>query len=183
MLWAVTAHETTTVSKRSIGMNNVYFACQTCKSYLDAGYRWCYWTLEHPGHVSQGHLIDVARILAVPEYWHGTATEVGLPAPTKQAIRAFLVRHQAHELLYGEDEAFLHYPHYTFLYWINEDETNRTDVSVRTCIERFHLTTWEAVTHHVEQGIIDPWWWEVNDIRQYAQQAFVALLEQHNQHR
>ena len=52
-------------------MNDLCFACLDCKSYIDSGYRWCYWTLEDPGIVKQGQPISVPAVLAATEYWRG----------------------------------------------------------------------------------------------------------------
>ncbi len=55
----------------TIDMNNVYFACTECKTYVDAGYRWAYWQLEKPKTVIQGAVVEVDRLLSV-DFIEGT---------------------------------------------------------------------------------------------------------------
>jgi hypothetical protein len=50
-------------------MNCRYFACADCKQYIDAGYRWAYWLLEHPGIVRLGEPVSASAVLATADYW------------------------------------------------------------------------------------------------------------------
>lgn len=84
-------------------MNNRYFACATCCRHTDAGYRWAYWTLEHPGTVSLGAAIDPQAIQHAAAYWDLEPDSDWLE-PVHRTVRRFLVDHQDHEVLYVESE-------------------------------------------------------------------------------
>lgn len=89
-------------------MNERYFLCRDHGVFLDAGYRWAYWQLEHPGVVTLGAAVDAAVVLNAGAYMHPSADERSeylrelLPR-----VRAFLGLHAGHDLLYV-DEEWLH---------------------------------------------------------------------------
>ncbi len=118
-------------------MNNVYFACRMCKTFQDAGYRWCYWTLEHPGIVERGKPVAVSAVLSATEYWQDAQEETWLQEllPT---VRVFLERHGTHELMYGDGEDIGLIPliedDHHFLDWMNEDEGSTSDLVPRLAI-------------------------------------------------
>ena len=83
-------------------MNDRYFACNDCRVYTDAGYRWAYWSLEHCGIVTLNSPIVAANVLAVQEYWtppnepdSDWLTDSILPT-----VREFLAAHRDHSLTY-----------------------------------------------------------------------------------
>src|SRR5689334_15711781 len=84
-------------------MNDLYFACRTCKNYHDAGYRWCYWTLGHPGMVQRGQLVNLNAVWNASEYWSGISESDWLRQLLPK-VRTFLEHHQAHEVMYGEGQ-------------------------------------------------------------------------------
>ena len=86
-------------------MNDVYFYCGTCKTYTDAGYRWCYWTLEEPSIVQKRQAVAVDRVMAASDYWKG-ATEADWLRQVLGFVKQFLEAHKAHDLRYGVYEDF-----------------------------------------------------------------------------
>jgi hypothetical protein len=87
-------------------MNCVYFACPQCQSYIDAGYRWAYWTLEEPGIVQQPELVPVERILSATEYWgiDDSPESAWLREKVLPKVRSFLLEHQQHETVYVDEQ-------------------------------------------------------------------------------
>jgi hypothetical protein len=90
-------------------MNAVYFYCTRCRVYTDAGYRHCYWSLEHPGHVHRRLPVDVERVLGTEEYLAEDTDRwrrIDLPR-----VRDFLLAHTGptHDLRYGDFECFVDY--------------------------------------------------------------------------
>src|SRR5258708_22931345 len=86
-------------------MNNVYFACTECKTYVDAGYCWAYWYREKPETVLQGAVVEVDRLLSVDCYWK--------PEPEEQNswltsvlshVEQFILNHKANSIIYGDME-------------------------------------------------------------------------------
>src|SRR5581483_11094800 len=98
-------------------MNDLYFACRSCKHFVDAGYRWAYWNLERVGVVQRGQKVNIDAIFAATEYWDGAATVASLDRVLTHA-RAFLRDHQAHDLIFGEEEDFITVDTLEFLDWI-----------------------------------------------------------------
>lgn len=123
--------------------------------------------------------MSIERVFAAKEYWEGTEDENPLPPDIQEQIRTFLLSHQAHDMIYGDQETFIDYDNHTFLYWFNADEKDSVDVSPRTFIERWRLTAWEEVTAYVATLELSPWWWGIPEIDRQAQQAFAQMLEQH----
>ena len=86
-------------------MNCRYFLCRDHHTFIDAGYRWAYWQLEHSGLVTLAAPVEVAAVLAAKGYWQPPAEERSdylddlLPR-----VRGFLDRHSGHELLYVESD-------------------------------------------------------------------------------
>lgn len=87
-------------------MNDRYFACQDCQTYIEAGYRWAYWTLEAPEVVGRGLAVDVDTVLAAGEYWRGGEGAGWLNKLLPEVAR-FLAKHKRHDITYGEWEDFL----------------------------------------------------------------------------
>jgi hypothetical protein len=101
-------------------MNDVYFACQDCKNYIDAGYRWAakclFWNQESRYPI----LISTDDILANAEYWSGTTANAFL-ADVLPAARRFLLGHRGHQVVFGDSGSFASYdaPSYSFLEWLD----------------------------------------------------------------
>ena len=85
-------------------MNSRFFVCTDCRVYTDAGYRWAYWLLEHPGIVRMGEPFSADAVFAVVEYWQPPVEDrapwlVGQTLPT---VLDFLTEHREHKLLYSD---------------------------------------------------------------------------------
>ena len=90
-------------------MNCRYFACIDHHEYVDAGYRWAFWTLEDADVVHLDHDVDVERLLAASEYWNPPAEEGGpwLSQDILPTARSFLRRHAGHRLVYVEEDRLI----------------------------------------------------------------------------
>lgn len=90
-------------------MNSRYFACQDCKTYADAGYRWAYWTLEHPGIVQANAVVDVSSVLNAVAYWNPPKDDENswLHERVFPIVRAFFSKHHAHKVTFVESGSFL----------------------------------------------------------------------------
>ena len=86
-------------------MNNRYFACPSCRIYVDAGYRWAYWLLEDPGLVDLNEGVEVPAVLAHTDYWNPPAEERSqwLCERVLPAVRRFLTDHGDHGIVYIDD--------------------------------------------------------------------------------
>ena len=87
-------------------MNCVYLICRDCKTYIDAGYRWAYWSLEEPQIVRPGEQFSANAVLNATTYW--AVPGGGWPTLAHLAlVRQFLLSHASHHLTYGDTETFL----------------------------------------------------------------------------
>jgi hypothetical protein len=88
-------------------MNSRHFACRKCKTYIDAGYRWAYWQLEHPGIVAIGEPVSVEGVLSATEYWSLPAEDDSqwLVEDVLPRVRRYLSAHRDHGLLYIESDS------------------------------------------------------------------------------
>ena len=167
-------------------MNNVYFACRTCKIFVDAGYRWCYWALEEPGVVEPGKPVNVGAVLNASQYWHG-AQEAAWLQELLPKVRAFLERHGAHDLIYGDSEDIGTVPmsddDYSFLDWLDETDDDASDlvpdfdVLPRFYVEKLGYRDWKQVTDHIARLELKPWWWHYPELRQKAKEKFYSLIQ------
>lgn len=94
--------------RRSVPVNCVYFACVDHRKYVDAGYRWAYWTLEQAGVVQKDHDVDIERLLSVSEYWNPPDEErsAWLCSDVLPTVRSFLLRHAGHRIVYVDEDRF-----------------------------------------------------------------------------
>lgn len=118
-------------------MNDVFFTCHTCRTYIDAGYRWAYWNLEHSGIVQKGTPISISSVLSAHEYWDGEELKEEYSTWLNQLlplVKDFLIRHEAHQLFYEEAQNFL-WSQDEFD-WMDENQLERADLSPRLFAER-----------------------------------------------
>jgi hypothetical protein len=86
-------------------MNTPYFACPACRLYIESGYRWAYWLLEHPGVVRRNEGVDVGMISACTSYWNPPDRERSewLCERVLPAVRRFLDDHGEHGIVYTDE--------------------------------------------------------------------------------
>lgn len=123
-------------------MNDRYFACPKCKVYVDAGYRWCYWELEHPGIVALGEPVDAEAVFTHKSYWNPPEDEGSewLHNEIFPSVREFLSRHATHGVLFwGINDL----PDDVFLHWLQV--RYHPSPSPRYLAEVLGLTTWDQV--------------------------------------
>ncbi len=87
-------------------MNTPYFACPGCRLYVESGYRWAYWHLEHPGVVQRNGGVDVEAVSACTEYWNPPDEEESgwLYERILPAVRRFLDDHRDHGIVYTDED-------------------------------------------------------------------------------
>lgn len=90
-------------------MNCVYFACPHCQSYVDAGYRWAYWTLEAPGIVGQKEIVEPSLVLSTGSYWDvdDSPASAWLREGVLPKVRVFLHEHRDHPVCYVDESCDL----------------------------------------------------------------------------
>jgi hypothetical protein len=90
------------------GMNWRYFACPECRKFTSAGYRWAYWSLEHPGIVEPDHAVNTAAVNAKEEYWQPPRDRDSewLYERIFPTVRLFFEDHEAHGIVYLESGTF-----------------------------------------------------------------------------
>jgi hypothetical protein len=161
-------------------MNDVYFACRTCKTYQESGYRWCYWTLEKPGIVEPGRPVQVDAVLNASEYWQGAEHETWL-RDLLPKVHSFLSKHRYHDLTYGDGEHIgtepMHEHDWDYLDWMNEDETPPFDLRPRDFVEKLRFSDWQQVKHYVSTLEQKPIWWYEPADRVRAKKKFESLLQ------
>ena len=88
-------------------MNERHFACPVCKTYISAGYRWAYWSLEHDETVQLDCTIDVDAVIKHPSYWNPPQEDSSewLYRDVLPLVRSFLSEHCAHDITYLDCDA------------------------------------------------------------------------------
>jgi hypothetical protein len=157
-------------------MDDRYFACPKCQVFVNAGYRWCYWELEHPAIVYLGEQVDVDRVFTHKSYWNPPENEdsTWLHNEILPAVREFLSRHATHGVMFWEDR---HLPDDVFLSWLQVGY--HPSPSPRYLAEVLGLTTWDEVLAwkaRQEHGL-----WALGDDKE--QQNFRQAFEQYAQSR
>ncbi|WP_457337986.1 hypothetical protein [Rhizobacter sp. P5_C2] len=141
--WAVPPDPTTD----SKVMNDVFFACRTCKDYIDAGYRWPVTTL-FPDQRDQFPLkVNVQAVLSNAEYWGGETAHPYL-AKVLPAARRFLHSHEAHDLVFGDFDAFMKFDDskHAYLEWL--EVTTIDDPELQTlCLEPRYFAEHPAINY------------------------------------
>ncbi len=119
-------------------MNCRHFGCKHCRKYVDAGYRWAYWTLEEPGIVALNTAVDVAAVVAREEYWSPPLEELSawLYSEVLPTVRYFLADHAEHGVLYLDSD-FIFDPEREGWGWVELMAENSGDASKHT-----------KITHH-----------------------------------
>jgi hypothetical protein len=157
-------------------MNDVYFFCEACKTYIEAGYRHAVHSLERCGLLPEDLLgrevthasVSAADVLACVAYWDTT----GLPEANAEQVwraRSFIDAHVAHPLSFGDIHRVLGRG-LPWWEWMNED--GQTDLTPRFLVERLGLAGWEDVESYVAAARRRPWWWSIPSARVEARRRF-----------
>ena len=160
-------------------MHNLYFACMDCKVYVDAGYRWAYWSLEETGVVRRGGPVSVEKVMSAKEYWTPYKTESAdwLYEKVLPSVRRFLERHKGHSITYGNQADFLPSDGEGFLDWLQLGFMPQ--LLPRYFAEYLGLKTWDDVRSFVAGQEGEPWWWMLDwdDLHNKARKKFQELIE------
>lgn len=141
-------------------MNELYFACCDCKTYIDAGYRWAYWELEHAGVVSRKEAISVDSVLAADKYWNPPMDKTSrwLYEDVFPPLREFFKKHRTHRIVFGDREQVAPGDDY-YLDWMQVGYCLQP--SPRYLVEILGYKTWEEVDQHMTNlADLAPAWWE-----------------------
>jgi hypothetical protein len=123
-------------------VNTLYFACPTCRIYIDAGYRHAYWELEDSGIVDRSSRVDVSSVLGAPDYWNVDADWLKELLP---AVRRFLTQHAEHHVRFGDiDDIPIPSIEAGLLDWLMEAGFVLEELP-RYYIERLGFRTWDEV--------------------------------------
>ena len=156
-------------------MNDIYFACRTCKNYVDAGYRHAAWTLRHEGIVQDGQPVDLQAVWNAEEYWHG-GDDCDWLAELLPQVRTFLNAHSTHDLIFAEAETFMPYDDDgDFLLWMNE-AGYVLELTPRYFVERLHFSHWKQVEEYISREASPPMWWLLPDLRHKAKVIFTYAV-------
>jgi hypothetical protein len=187
-------------------MNDLYFACTDCCIYINAGYRWAYWSLEKAGLVKRGQAVSVEDVFLCNEYWNPpkeqnsdllvNALSIPIPSRFKTAsksnktdwlydevlpsVRDFLIEHQFHRIIFGTSEDFLSFDDESFLNWMQIGYL--LDPSPRYFVECLGFTDWQKVCDYLEKQQYQPFWWNLDwqDTHDKARQKFEELVKLSN---
>jgi hypothetical protein len=165
-------------------MNNLYFACTDCKTYVDAGYRWASWWLEEPGIVKRGKPVSVDLVLSAREYWTPGKTDGAqwLHSEVLPSVRRFLEEHRSHRVVFGPTSEFLSPDGNGLLDWM---QVGFLPVLLpRYFVERLGFQSWDQVSSFIERQDSAPWWWmlEWDDLHAKARKKFQELVESNRFH-
>jgi hypothetical protein len=162
-------------------VNELYFRCETCKRFVEAGYRWAYATLVEPGvvhaddYVTGGTslpAVSAEAVLGAAPYWQ-VAAQDALLAQQLDRVRTFLLHHGKHTLSFGDIHR-LHRPAHEWLSWLSED--GETAPLPRYFAEVLKLKSWADVESHVRTLRVPPWWWS-GDNRIAARRKFEESVQ------
>ena len=157
-------------------MNNLYFACTSCKVFVDAGYRWAYCTLEEVGAVKRGEIVQPGSVLAAEEYWTPEPGENSkwLLDEVLPSVRSFLQEHGTHRIVFDEGDVFYEAGPDWFLEWIQVGYL--ADPLPRFCLERLKCESWMAVCEYMNHVKYKPSWWTDREERERAERWYKARL-------
>jgi hypothetical protein len=153
-------------------MNELFFACPTCREKTDAGYRWAYLLLEKPNIVTLGSAVDVDRVLNAIDYW--TPPEGSRPWLVDEilpTVRRFLLEHCDHGIVFWEDD---HVPDDFTLEWRDIGVKN-VYPTARHLVEVERLEDWDSVEKFIEAHPLTPW----NPQSAADRDRFRAAFERH----
>lgn len=155
-------------------MNDRYFFCLNCRTYVPAGARWAYAGLEANGHVSMNSVVDIEHVQKVTTYWDCSNEEV-----KKQLLDAgeFLKRHKEHLVRYGDFEFLFEGRAHDWVEWMSESE-HADDLMPRSYVEHENCRSFSELAQRVEALEDSPWWWTDPASRAHVQMHIEDIVRQ-----
>jgi hypothetical protein len=158
-------------------MNDVYFACRDCCEMIDAGYRWAYAWLEHPGIVTRSSPVRADVVLACAEYWAPPTDSVerDFTGDAVTLVGPFLERHRSHALVYGDYFEIIGSEPAGTLRWL--DHSSSAKITLPYIREILGLRRWPEVLAWVKNNR-RPWWWSIDEIKDAVRVELEKLARQ-----
>ena len=164
-------------------MNELFFACRHCKTYIVCGGRWAYWELEHTDIVSRDNTVDAQAVLNAEKFWNPPKNEDSrwLYEGVFPPLRSFLKDHARHEIVFGEQEDFAPINSNNYFDWMQVGYL--LDPTPRYLVEILGFTSWEQVRKYMEEQKLTPAWWELTwdnhpSLHERARRRFEELVSQ-----
>lgn len=162
-------------------MNRLFFFCEECKVFSDAGYRRGLSALVACGVISEERLdqdsfvpLEGPSVLECPQYWDAPSGE---SLTASGVTRVFIERHRSHPLSLGDIHRLTR--HNEWPDWLIDEEGAET--LPRYFIEKLGLRKWSDVEEHVSRMRYRPWWWGAEPLgenRAVARRRFEELAQQ-----
>jgi hypothetical protein len=141
----------------------------------DAGYRWAYCQLEHPGMVSRASRVSVRDVLAAQAYWGGPEVDESawLRDDILPTVRTFLQTHAEHNIVYGDYEKVTDGQPKAFLSWL--EVGSGASPTPRWFAHVLRLRTWTQAVAWVRANRA-PWWWSDEELKDVARVRFEEIV-------
>lgn len=157
-------------------MNDPFFACNVCKDYIEAGYRWAHFTLEKTCTVTLGSVVNIQDVLEQEKYWAiGSDDSYEWLRALLPKIKMFLHNHKEHEIIYAEEEFFIDFSHQRQFDWMNVEDTLARP-SPRYFAEILKLTKWSEVENWLVSNDELAWYGYDIAMRDYVRYRFDHLV-------
>jgi hypothetical protein len=160
-----------------LNMNDPYFFCLECKTFVPAGHRWAHLQLEIRRRAKREEIVDVAGVLSAESYW---STRDPKLVAILSDVRAFLLRHRSHRVQYGQFDFLYRHGGEDWTGWLSGSSA-QDELLPRYFIEREHCRSWDAMAARIESMIEPPWWWTEPTSRAHAHDRFGDLLRKSSQ--
>jgi hypothetical protein len=158
-------------------MNDVYFRCEDCKIYIDAGFHWAAHTLEEANVVQQEHDVAVEKVLACNDYWETKNPKV---QAILQQVAQFLFAHQHHRIMYGDSQFLFRGEGNEYLNWMYDTDED-IKLLPRDFVERLGFASWEEVLSYLNTLEYPPWWVYDDDDLKKVKDKFLQLVHEKQQ--
>lgn len=166
-------------------MNFLYFACVDCTIYIDAGYRWAYWELEHTGVVSRQAPVKVDAVFAAKSFWNPPkdGNSQWLYEGVFPPLREFLEAHNTHRIVFGENVDFAPDNDDYYLTWLQVGYSPKP--TPRYLAEVLNFRTWDDANAYLQTLEIPPAWWQLTwdgppSSRERGKRVFEMTVAQSN---
>lgn len=156
-------------------MNDVFFACMTCRVLADAGYRWATSTLEAPGIVARERAVDTQVVRGASEYWSPPegSDSLWLTDGVLPKVRVFLEEHATHTLRFGDFADLAGTEDTAFLDWL--DVSVSPEPSPRFLVEVLGFRHWVDALDWLRATEHAPWWWSDVELVDAVRRRFEDL--------